>query len=103
MKTKLILIAVLATTLGGAAGWLAPHHVASSRAAAGDRKILYYTCPMHPSVKSDKPGACPICGMNLVPVYDTKGGTSTPSATVSTNRLAAALPSCCSMAGGGCQ
>ena len=26
----------------------------------------YYTCPMHPSVKSDKPGACPVCGMNLV-------------------------------------
>ena len=26
----------------------------------------YYTCPMHPSVVSDKPGACPICGMSLV-------------------------------------
>jgi len=25
-----------------------------------------YTCPMHPSVVSDKPGACPICGMSLV-------------------------------------
>jgi hypothetical protein len=25
-----------------------------------------YTCPMHPEVKSDKPGACPICGMALV-------------------------------------
>jgi membrane fusion protein, copper/silver efflux system len=26
----------------------------------------YYTCSMHPSVISDKPGACPICGMTLV-------------------------------------
>jgi membrane fusion protein, copper/silver efflux system len=26
----------------------------------------YYTCPMHPSVISDRPGACPICGMSLV-------------------------------------
>lgn len=26
----------------------------------------YYTCPMHPSVHSDRPGACPICGMALV-------------------------------------
>lgn len=24
-----------------------------------------YTCPMHPDVKSDKPGKCPTCGMNL--------------------------------------
>ncbi|MFW6053197.1 MAG: efflux RND transporter periplasmic adaptor subunit [Persicimonas sp.] len=26
----------------------------------------YYTCPMHPSVVSDSPGACPVCGMDLV-------------------------------------
>jgi membrane fusion protein, copper/silver efflux system len=25
-----------------------------------------YLCPMHPTVKSDKPGSCPICGMALV-------------------------------------
>src|SRR5471030_650893 len=26
-----------------------------------------YTCPMHPEVLRDKPGACPICGMALEP------------------------------------
>ena len=25
-----------------------------------------YTCPMHPQVVQDKPGTCPICGMDLV-------------------------------------
>ena len=27
-----------------------------------------YTCPMHPEVRSEKPGACPKCGMALEPV-----------------------------------
>ncbi len=27
----------------------------------------YYTCPMHPEIKSDKPGNCPKCGMALEP------------------------------------
>jgi multidrug efflux pump subunit AcrA (membrane-fusion protein) len=25
-----------------------------------------YTCPMHPTVLQDKPGSCPVCGMDLV-------------------------------------
>jgi len=89
MKTKLILIAALAATLGGAAGWLAPHQLASTNAAAGDRKILYYACPMHPNIKYDKPGDCPICGMKLQPVYADAAGTNAP---------AAAPMGCCSMA-----
>jgi hypothetical protein len=24
-----------------------------------------YTCPMHPEIRQDTPGACPICGMPL--------------------------------------
>ncbi len=26
----------------------------------------YYTCPMHPQVKKDQAGKCPICGMALI-------------------------------------
>ena len=35
----------------------------------GGRVPLYYQSPMHPWVKSHKPGKCTVCGMDLVPVY----------------------------------
>jgi Cu(I)/Ag(I) efflux system membrane fusion protein len=39
---------------------------AAAAAPAGD--IAYYTCSMHPSVRQQAPGKCPICDMNLIPV-----------------------------------
>ena len=29
---------------------------------------VYYTCSMHPQIKEDKPGKCPICHMNLTKI-----------------------------------
>ena len=34
-------------------------------------KETEYTCPMHPQIRQKKPGPCPICGMELEPVYPT--------------------------------
>ena len=39
-----------------------------------EKKIKYWTCGMHPSVRAEKPGKCPICAMNLVPVYEQGAG-----------------------------
>ena len=33
---------------------------------AGAQTRVIYTCPMHPQIKMEKPGNCPICGMTLV-------------------------------------
>lgn len=38
------------------------------------RKLLYYQSAMHPWIKSDKPGRCTICGMELTPVYEGDSG-----------------------------
>ena len=35
-----------------------------------------YTCPMHPEVRQEGPGTCPICGMALEPQYRQPGGGS---------------------------
>ncbi|HKC51803.1 MAG TPA: heavy metal translocating P-type ATPase, partial [Myxococcota bacterium] len=41
-------------------------HASESRAAAS--LSARWTCPMHPEIVRDQPGACPICGMALEPM-----------------------------------
>jgi predicted RNA-binding Zn-ribbon protein involved in translation (DUF1610 family) len=47
---------------------MTPVLVAQSKAGKTDttRHPVYYTCSMHPDVKSNKPGKCPKCGMDLM-------------------------------------
>ena len=49
----------------------------SSMPPAPDGPGTVYTCPMHPQIRQDHSGACPICGMALEPLL--------PSATVLDN------------------
>ena len=79
MKTKTILILVLVAAMAGAGTWWMVSHRAPSKPGAtapAGRKILYYQSAMHPWIKSDKPGKCPICGMDLVPIYADAAGTN---------------------------
>ena len=48
------------------AGHCAHHPLAPAPKAAPSGAI--YTCPMHPDVRRDAPGSCPICGMALEPL-----------------------------------
>ena len=95
------MIIALAAVLGGSVMWIAPHNLLAADTAASGHKILCYTCPMHPSIKSDKPGDCSICGMALRPVYADNAGTNTPPAAAGTNKPEAMMPGCCSP--GGCR
>ena len=71
MKHKIFIFVLLVVFVGAGVVWMAKSHSpASTTAAASGRKILYYQSSMHPWIKSDQPGKCPICGMNLVPVYE---------------------------------
>lgn len=48
-----------------------PWFYASGRAAGWKKSAaanVQYTCPMHPEIVRDAPGACPICGMALEPM-----------------------------------
>jgi Cu(I)/Ag(I) efflux system membrane fusion protein len=65
----LVLVLTAGLAVGGGAAYLlgrgaTAHDHASPSAEARPR----YTCPMHPTIVSDHPGDCPICGMALVKV-----------------------------------
>ena len=51
----------------------------ASAATAGAHPAAVYTCPMHPEVRTPKPGSCPKCGMPLVLVAGTGSGVADDS------------------------
>ncbi len=55
------LVLVLAAVVAGTAWIIRPAGAPEGAPAAK------FHCPMHPTVVSDRPGDCPICGMRLVP------------------------------------
>jgi Cu+-exporting ATPase len=53
--------------------WLAPAPATAAEAAAPAAEGGRWTCPMHPEVVQDHPGACPLCGMALEPLLPSAG------------------------------
>ena len=66
------LITVLLIIAALAAGWFlrGDHSSSMTTESASERKVSFYQSAMHPWIKSDKPGRCTICGMELTPVYE---------------------------------
>jgi Cu+-exporting ATPase len=50
------------------AQFLGPEPYAAPPPVVAEGQTVQYTCPMHPEVVRDGPGACPICGMALEPM-----------------------------------
>jgi hypothetical protein len=73
MNRKFILIVAAGTVAGALAGFTAGYFLAPAKSqtpASGERQALYWTDPMVPGFRSDKPGKSPFMDMQLVPVYD---------------------------------
>jgi membrane fusion protein, copper/silver efflux system len=72
-------ILVLALLAGAGAGvgvtaTVLRRSAAPARATAAEAHAhATYVCPMHPTITSDRPGDCPICGMQLVPASPPAG------------------------------
>lgn len=74
---KTIPVILLTAVLVGPVTWWVTHESLRHPTAAGaskERKVRFYQSAMHPWIKSDRPGRCTICGMELTPVYEGDAG-----------------------------
>ncbi len=76
---KIILIVLVTLIVGLGAGYLlfgtmqnnsssSDDHDHSTEVISDTQKGQIWTCSMHPQIRQDEPGDCPICGMELIPL-----------------------------------
>src|SRR5690554_995080 len=72
---KTTYIALSTLIIGLFFGWLifGSSEESTSQAEQHDHnEKTIWTCSMHPQIRSQEPGDCPICGMELIPLSDDK-------------------------------
>src|SRR4030095_5092392 len=65
-----------------------PTNGGDNNAASG----TIYTCPMHPEIRRNRPGNCPICGMTLEPLLPSLDADDNPALKDFTRRFWCTLP-----------
>ena len=74
-KTKTYITYSILILSGLLLGWLlfggsSDDHHHDDHEHAEQAGSVEYTCSMHPQIRQDEPGDCPICGMDLIPASD---------------------------------
>ena len=80
-----LLVGLVALALASSGVWVASRAHRERETAAAGRVV--WSCPMHPTVVSDHPGDCPICGMRLE-----RRELATPVATTAAGGVAGLAP-----------
>lgn len=76
LKNKKVLINIAILIVGVLLGWLlfggsgskSNEMLPEEHSMEEHKDGTVWTCSMHPQIKADKPGSCPICGMELIPL-----------------------------------
>ena len=76
-KSMIIIISLFFCNLNG---YSTPDHLHSNTLSKPARQV--WTCAMHPQIRSDMPGKCPICSMELIPIESTDSVNSSSNAVV---------------------
>ena len=78
MKKYSLIILVSAMTLFAAACSSNQNKTDTKSSNQSEIADNTYTCPMHPEVVKEEPGACPKCGMDLEIVDENPDSTNVP-------------------------
>jgi Cu(I)/Ag(I) efflux system membrane fusion protein len=78
-------------------GWLAFHspHKTEEKLQSTEQvsNTTIWTCAMHPQIRMDQPGKCPICGMDLIPLRQEAGAANIDPDAIRLTKEAAQLAS----------
>ncbi|HEY5691950.1 MAG TPA: efflux RND transporter periplasmic adaptor subunit [Cyclobacteriaceae bacterium] len=76
-QNKFVII-ITTLVIGIAIGWIvspsSQEQVNTAEEHQHDSAAEIWTCSMHPSVRQNEPGQCPICGMDLIPLGNEDDG-----------------------------
>lgn len=83
ISLKILIIVAVVTLAGGLLlGWF--FFGGSSESEHSHTEVInaetVWTCSMHPQIRQNEPGSCPICGMDLIPLEDDNGDGIDPMA-----------------------
>lgn len=80
MKKQWIVCILIGFCVGvGVAGFGRHSNDMSASAHVHEEKATIWTCSMHPQIQLPKPGKCPICAMDLIPLEHTNDDSGLPS------------------------
>lgn len=86
LRLRQYIIYILLLAGGLFLGWLIFHqdqqgrntdNTTDEQSVTADANETVWTCSMHPHIRMDKPGKCPICGMDLIPLSQMQTDTAT--------------------------
>lgn len=94
MKSKNIIVIVIVLFTGIFTGWLLfkPEPIKNvEHEHVQEKQETIWTCSMHPQIKMDKKGKCPICAMDLIPLEKDSSSSEMSDESIQISEAAAKL------------
>lgn len=76
VKIGLLILIIAVFVVGFWIGNFKTNPIQTQNVSQSETKPTIWTCSMHPQIQQPKPGKCPLCGMDLIPIGGTESKTA---------------------------